>query len=63
MILTLLPRKLGLARILLVARAGRSRFCLGEERRSRAAGEEDPAQRKEAMLMQRDTWSHSPPAL
>lgn len=62
-ILTLPPRILELAHIPLVARAERSRFCSGEERRSRAAREEDPAQMKEAMLMQRDTGSHSPPAL
>lgn len=62
-LLTLPPRILVLAHILLVARAGRSRFCLGEERRSRAAKEEDPAQMKEAMLMQWDTGCHSPPVL
>lgn len=61
--LTRPPRILGLARSLPVARAGRSRFCSGEGRRSRAASEEDPAQMKGATSMETDTGSHSPPAL
>lgn len=62
-ILTLPPHILELGHNPLAAAAGRSRLCLGEERRSRAAREEDPVQMKEVMLMQRDTGSHSPLAL
>lgn len=61
--LTMPPRILVLARSLLVADAGRSRFCWDEERRSRAAAEEDPVQMREVMSTERDKGSHSQPAL
>lgn len=60
---TLPPRTLVLARSLLAVRAGRSKFYWGEERRSRAAAEEDPVQTKGATLTERDTVSHCQPAL
>lgn len=61
MLLTLPPHKLELARSLLVAHA--EMFCSGWETRSRAAAEEGPEQMREVMLMEKDTKTHSPPAL
>lgn len=60
---TLFPHTLELVHSLPAVHAERSRFCWDEGKRSRAAAEEDPAQMKEAMLMERDTRSHSPQAL
>lgn len=59
----LLLHTLELAHSLLAVRAEKSRFCWDEAKRSRPAAEEDPVQMKEAMLMERDTRSHSPQAL
>lgn len=56
-------RTLVLARSLLAAHAGSSRFCWDEERRSMAAKEEDPVQMKGATSTEWDTASHSAPAL
>lgn len=48
-ILTSPPRILEPAHSPLAVRAGRSRFCWDEGKRSRAAAEEDPVQMKEAV--------------
>lgn len=60
---TLPPHRHELAHSPLAAPSERSRFCWDEERRSRAAAEEDPVQMKEVTSTVMGTESHILPAL